>query len=258
MRLFAILCLLSSFAAHPFGTAYGQEPEIYFRYLGHSSFLITFDNNVSVLTDYGKPNAWKELGWDSPIKSIGNFKPDIVTYSHEHEDHYDETRIDVKALVVYKGGPDFEVKDLHISTIGSSEKDIRIKDNNSYLFEYNGVKILHLGDCQANILNIDDPSNKKFLLEHMPENCDVILMPIEGTQKFIPQAVKFIDLIRARVTIPMHYWSREYKESFFEYLTKNSLGSKTAFEIIRLRKPDFIYRKTNHEQSLRIIDLQPE
>ena len=44
-----------------------RESSVQFHYLGHSSFLILFDNGISILTDYGKPNAWVEYGWDSPI-----------------------------------------------------------------------------------------------------------------------------------------------------------------------------------------------
>ena len=62
--------------------------------MGHSSFIIQFDNGISILTDYGKYNAWVQWGWDSPIHDIGDFVPDIMTYSHtHHEDHYDVDRI---------------------------------------------------------------------------------------------------------------------------------------------------------------------
>ena len=69
-----------------------QDASVTFHYLGHSSFLIFFDNESSVLTDYGKENAWADYGWDSPIYDIGDFRPDIITYSHYHEDHFDSTR----------------------------------------------------------------------------------------------------------------------------------------------------------------------
>ncbi len=46
---------------------YSQNVQIH--YLGHSAFVLTFDK-ITVVTDYGKPNAWKEWGWDSPIHDM--------------------------------------------------------------------------------------------------------------------------------------------------------------------------------------------
>jgi len=67
-----------------------QEPDIYIHYLGHSSFVINFDNELYVLTDYGTSNSY---GLPSPIYSIGNLIPDIITFSHKHQDHYHSDRL---------------------------------------------------------------------------------------------------------------------------------------------------------------------
>jgi len=64
-------------------------PEVSIHYLGHSSFILQFDNGISVLTDYGTSNCW---GLTSPIYDIGEFVPTILTYSHRHADHYNEDR----------------------------------------------------------------------------------------------------------------------------------------------------------------------
>ena len=64
------------------------------HYLGHSSFVLEFDNGITIVTDYGHYNAWVDGGWDSPIYDFGDLIPDVMTYSHtNHADHYDPDRI---------------------------------------------------------------------------------------------------------------------------------------------------------------------
>lgn len=59
-----------------------QEHELKIHYLGHSAFVLEFDNGITVVTDYGHENVWKEWGWDSPINTINRLVPDVMTYSH--------------------------------------------------------------------------------------------------------------------------------------------------------------------------------
>ena len=61
-----------------------RNDSVTFQYLGHSCFYIDFCGEVAVLTDYGKPDAYKEYGWSSPIRDMGGLHPDILTYSHLH------------------------------------------------------------------------------------------------------------------------------------------------------------------------------
>lgn len=61
-----------------------MRPLVSTHYLGHASFILQFDNKITILTDYGTSNAY---GLKSPIYGLGNFKPDIVTYSHNDIDH---------------------------------------------------------------------------------------------------------------------------------------------------------------------------
>lgn len=52
-------------------------------------------------------------------------------------------------------------------------------------------------------------------------------MTIEGKQKFIPQAERFIDLLKPDRIIPMHFWSEDYRDDFLAYLkTQNDSGKR--------------------------------
>jgi L-ascorbate metabolism protein UlaG (beta-lactamase superfamily) len=236
---------------------HAQKPRVNFHYLGHSSFLIFFDNGLSVLTDYGKPNAWLEYGWDSPISDIGDFQPTILTYSHTHDDHYDSTRIPDKTKYILKSADSLILADLTVTPILTSEDDLTNKSNTSYLFNYKGISILHLGDCQANIMNIDSIDNQKYIKNNLPTDCDIVLMPVEGKSKFIPQTEKFIDLIKPKTLIPMHYWSDKYKSEFLDYLVRENTDSNKKYKIINSNESFFEYHKSADTDSILIIDIFP-
>ena len=73
-----------------------QPPKLKVHYLGHSAFVLEFDNGIRVVTDYGYENAWAEWGWDDPIASLNDLVPDVMTFSHtHHEDHYDPNNNDL-------------------------------------------------------------------------------------------------------------------------------------------------------------------
>ncbi len=237
--------------------ANAQEVSIKFHYLGHASFLIIFDDSISVLTDYGKPNAFLNYGWNSPIFDIGDFQPTIVTYSHPHPDHYDSTRTPSHAKFILKNGDSLGTGNLTIIPIPTSEYNDSAKDNTSYLFLYKGIKILHLGDCQANIFNIDSAKDKAYVKNTIPTDCDVVLMPIESIRKFIPQTKQFIELIHLKIIIPMHYWSREYKSEFLNFLEKNNDSNDIKYKVIHCNGSNYTYRKMDSAASIEVIDLDP-
>lgn len=229
---------------------------IKFHYLGHSSFLIFFSDEISVLTDYGKPNAYLEYGWDSPVYDIGDFQPTIVTYSHTHDDHYDSTRIPKNTKYILKEADTLKIRNLTIYPILTSENNLSVKSNISYLFEYKGIRVLHLGDCQANILYIDSTDNINYIRENIPLHCDVVLLPIEGRQKYIPQAAKFIRIIEPKTVIPMHYWSDKYKDQFCNYISKTKINDMKECKVIK-NTSVYIYSRSVIEDNITVISISP-
>ena len=233
-----------------------QNVSIRFHYLGHSSFLIVFDDEISILTDYGKPNAWVEYGWNSPIYDIGDFTPTIVTYSHLHADHFDSTRIPKEVKYILKKSDTLNINYITIKSILTSENDLKLKNNTSYLFNYKGLEVLHLGDCQANIINIDSVENRKYIESNIPFSCDIVLLPIESTSKFIPQVEKFIELIHPKVVIPMHYWSDDYKLEFLKYTEEKAISEKKKYRTLKLDCAEYIYTKSERNDSIFIVDME--
>jgi L-ascorbate metabolism protein UlaG (beta-lactamase superfamily) len=234
-----------------------SEPEIKIHYLGHSAFVLQFDNGITIVTDYGHYNAWVDWGWDSPIYSIGNLVPDVMTYSHHHDDHYDRDRIPENISHIITGLDSLSIDGIEIKPVRTCEDSIQVESNTSYIFIYKGVKICHLGDAQVQIMNID---SNEYVRNHIktifPDTFDLLLMTIEGKQKFIPQAEAFIDLLQPRRIIPMHFWSQTYKEDFLDYLrTQNDTGKKYQIQVSD--GSDYELYVSEDTDSIKVIVLTP-
>lgn len=122
-----------------------HPPSVHVHYVGHAAFLLTFDNGLTALTDFGESNAY---GLDSPVHELGGVVPDVVTRSHDHADHAGGA-LPAGIGRLLTGGEGFAERGLTITPIGTYEGSLDASDNTSYLFEYGGLTILHLGDCQA-------------------------------------------------------------------------------------------------------------
>ena len=208
-----------------FVIAQASNPEIKIHYLGHSSFVLSFDNGINIVTDYGKENAWIDWGWDSPILDIGELIPEVMTFSHEHEDHYDPLRIPSGVKHILKEVDNLSIDGIEITPVRTCESNINIESNTSFIFQYKGLIICHLGDAQAQIININDPQVKDKIIDSIPQNLDLLFMTIDWTEHFIEQAADFINILNPKRVIPMHYWSEEYLQEFLNYLeTHNNLG----------------------------------
>jgi len=194
----------------------GFTQNIQVHYLGHSSFVIQFDD-IPVVTDYGKPNAWKDWGWDSQIHGIGELIPDIMTYSHLHEDHYDSTRIPKGVKYILKNGEELDYNQLKVEAIPTCEEKFGEFNNTSYWFSYKGYNIVHTGDIQGMIANIENDTIGNYFEQNFPEKIDVLIFPVEGRIKYIPQIEKFVQLLNPKIAIPCHYWSQEYLDEFVTF-----------------------------------------
>jgi L-ascorbate metabolism protein UlaG (beta-lactamase superfamily) len=237
----------------------GSEGAASIHYLGHASFLLHFDNGITILTDYGKPNAWVHEGWDSPIHSIGNLTPDVVTYSHtHHEDHYDPTRLLRPPRHILTKPTSLGVQGVAIEPIRTCEASPDMADNTSYAFTYRGLRLLHLGDCQANITQIGDPVNRERLAALFPEPFDLVLMPIEGKARYFHEAASFLDMLHPRRVIPMHYWSEACREEFLRLLVERSQDGRTPYIIEQDGTSEYRLRAHDHTtQAVTLVVLTP-
>jgi len=232
-----------------------EIPALSIHYLGHSAFVLQFDNGISVVTDYGHFNAWAP-DWDSPVYDIGELVPNVMTYSHLHADHYDPDRIPQGVEYILTELDSLEIDGLKITPIRVCENNINTEDNSAYLFSYKGLKFLHLGDAQAQIMAIQDPVVQNHIVEIIPDSLDVLFMPIEGMQQYIEEAELFIDLLKPKRIIPMHYWSIEYKEEFLSYLDLQN-NSGCNYNILDLPSSEFDIFEDGIVEPVDVISLIP-
>ena len=211
----------------------GQQLPVEVHYLGHAAFVMDF-NDFTAVTDLGTSYCW---GLNSPIYGIGDHIPTIMSFSHYHPDHYDPERIPDNVPYIIDLLDTLNIMNLWVYPVRTCETTPGVESNTSFIYDYNGFRICHLGDAQAEIMNIADPEQQAIILEKFPEQIDLLLMTIEGVDQFIPQAEMFIDLLQPGMVIPMHYWSPEYKEEFLSYLELQNDTAGKNYQVNRLSGP---------------------
>lgn len=182
------------------------------HYLGHAAFVLSLDDGTTVLMDYGQSRAY---GLDSPVQALGGLVPEVVTYSHDHADHAGGTLPEGVGRVL-RGPQDLSLGELTIRTIPTFERSLEAPDTQGFFFTYKGLRILHLGDCQALIQGVGKDEVRQRIRALYPGPYDVVLVPIGFVRDILEPAAVFVGLLRARVVVPMHYWSPGDRDAFLK------------------------------------------
>src|SRR3989304_462301 len=109
-------------------------------YLGHSSFRLR-GKQASLVTD---PYHSQMVG----LKFPRHVTADVVTVSHNHEDHNATAAVEENPFVI-SGPGEYEVKGVNVLGIASFHDDAKGAKrgrNIIYRIEMDGVAIVHLGD----------------------------------------------------------------------------------------------------------------
>jgi L-ascorbate metabolism protein UlaG (beta-lactamase superfamily) len=210
------------------------------HYLGHASFLLTFDDTLQVLTDYGESNAYD---LNSPIFPLGESRPQVVTLSHDHLDHAGG-RVPPVYDTLLRGHGSFRRGALDITPIPTFEADLDGADNYSFLFEYRGLRILHLGDCQGLMVALGEAGSGRAAGEETedrseirdrirslyPGSYDLVLVPIGFTRDILQEAAEFTALLDAAMVIPMHYWEPADRGTFLDLFRGRTDSSGRTYQ----------------------------
>lgn len=158
-------------------------------YLGHSSFRIKGKDAALVTDPYDK-----YIGLKFP-----SVEADIVTISHQHEDHNQAELVSGDKKVV-DGPGEYEIKGVSIIGFPSFHDDKKGEErgkNTIYVIEMDGFRLAHLGD-------LGHPLSDELVAEI--GDIDILMIPVGG--KFTidsAQAVSVVQAIEPSITIPMHY-----------------------------------------------------
>ncbi|MEO0185674.1 MAG: MBL fold metallo-hydrolase [candidate division WOR-3 bacterium] len=164
------------------------------KFLGHAAFLITSDKGLRIITDPYKPGCYGGGIKYNPITE----EADIVTISHDHDDH-NETKIRGNPVFVREPGKK-EIKGITVSGYEvfhdkSSGKE-RGKDV-IFNIEIDGMNIVHLGDIGHTLTKSDADRIGKV---------DILLIPVGGYFTIdSKEAQEIASLMNPRVVIPMHF-----------------------------------------------------
>lgn len=160
-------------------------------WLGHSAFKLEESTGTTVVTD---PYDSDVVGYDMP-----KIKADIVTISHNHNDHNCVENIIGRPNVLNTCGS-FEVGGIHIKSIQSFHGSGR-GENLIFKFRLDGVDVLHLGDIGEEC-NSDLSENIGAV--------NILLIPVGGNFTIdAEQAKEYVDFLMPDIVIPMHYKTRD-------------------------------------------------
>lgn len=160
-------------------------------WLGHSSFLLEFNNGIKLLQDPFD----ETVGY--PMYSG---KPDIITVSHNHFDHNCiEPFLKESPTIINTSGTQ-TVMGIKIKGIPSFHDNMHGEKrgpNIIYVIEEDGFRICHLGDLGH---RLDENTLREI------GSIDILLIPVGGNYTLDgKEASKVAKLINSSYVIPMHY-----------------------------------------------------
>lgn len=164
------------------------------KFFGHASFIITTDTGVRIITDPYKPGCF---GGGIKYDQITE-QADIVTISHEHDDHNDTNIAGEPSFV--KGAGKKEVKGITITGVDTYHDETSGKERGSntiFSMAVDDMNVVHLGDLGHSLTPAEADKIGKV---------DVLLVPVGGHFTIDAQtADNVINTLKPKVVIPMHY-----------------------------------------------------
>ncbi len=205
---------------------------------GHSCFRLTERNRIAVVTD-----PYSEKIGLPPLK----LKADVVTVSHDEPGHNYSAA--VKGEVHTITGPgEYEVGGVFITGVPLHYVDeTAARSNIAYLFEYDNLTVLHLGD----LAHVPDQSTIEAL-----GIVNVLLLPVGGGKGLrAAQAAEVVALIEPNFVVPMHYALPGLKfelDPVDKFLKAMGAGKVQEVEALRVTSSDL-----QSEQS-QVVVIKPQ
>ncbi len=158
-------------------------------YFGRSSFKIQ-GKEITIITD---PFNSEKSSVGKPFPKV---EADVVTISHDHDDHNYKNGIKGD-FICFDSPGEYEIKNTEIIGINSSHGE-KYGINTIFVYKIDGINFCHLGDLGAE-LSSDQ-------LEKI-NGVDILMVPVGGAGYTLDPkgASKVISEIGPKIVIPMHY-----------------------------------------------------
>ncbi|MRS02801.1 hypothetical protein EG832_06195, partial [bacterium] len=188
-------------------------------YLGNSCILLTSPGGTQIVSDpYGniRPPGLADLPVDLTAEA--------VTVSHTHDDHNNVNVVDGNPQILTEPGVSM-VKEFKVTGLmgweGSPEGPSKTMRNIVFMYEFDGIKIVQLGDSGI----ITDSEILKSI-----SNADLVVVNIDGYVIPHDHLIPFMQQINARTILLAHY-TLDGQE--------NWCGAPTAEEFVNVFAPKF-------------------
>ncbi len=173
-------------------------------YLGHSAFKLRGKIATVIADPFGS-----SVGFDMPKSSA-----DMVTVSHQHEDHNAIEKVSGTARrpqpYLIQAPGEYEVNGVGVfgwQTFHDDQEGALRGKNTIYIIHLDGLKICHLGDL-GHILSEAQV--------HQIGEIDVLLIPVGGFYTInAKQAVAVIKELQPSIVVPMHYQTPKHNKETF-------------------------------------------
>ncbi len=199
------------------------------EWFGHSFFMISSSRGTKVITDPFGP-----MGFPLPDVSAH-----VVTVGREHGNHNNVGLVkgSPKLLRGLIGGGlqwnsiNMAIRDVLIYNVPVHQRGVpRHLKGSSFLFEMDGLCILHTGDV-ADVFNDDQLQ--------LIGKVDIMLVPIGGVYTAGPEEAKgIIQQLKPKIVVPMHYWyNTNVLERFIDGPHRVTFLNGNSFEVSKETLP---------------------
>jgi L-ascorbate metabolism protein UlaG (beta-lactamase superfamily) len=173
-------------------------------YLGHSAFKLRGKNGSVVTDPYDN-----SVGFSMPKVSA-----DLVTVSHEHDDHNAVQKVSASTrrdeVYAIRAPGEYEISEIGVFGWGSyhdNQKGEERGKNTIFVLHIDGIRVVHLGDLG----HVLDES-----LEEDIGDVDVLLVPVGGVYTInAAEAAEVVRRLQPGFVIPMHYKTDSHNAKTF-------------------------------------------
>jgi len=212
--------------------------EVSIRFVGHATFLLTTPAGVTIATDY--------TGRSGPVEV-----PRVATMNLAHSSHHTNNP-DPRIKHVLPGwNPEggraehhLQVGDVLIRNVPTDIRGwegVRIEDGNSiFIFEVASLCIGHLGHLHHQLA----PEDLAWIGQ-----LDIVMVMVDGSYTMDQAAVvETLNVLKARLILPMHYFGTSTLQRFLAYLDE-------SFEVEISPEPEVVVSVATLPRSPKVLVL---